>query len=312
MQSWHIPVWFLSPWIGGILYLTSQQNTDKSPRVEKKAIDHALSPQKHKNPRVRRVFSLTSLPSRLTEIQDTLESLVQQSIQPDAIYLCLPEYSVREKRPYRIPAALQTYLQKHPVIQVIPCEDLGPATKLLPVLTIEKDPETRLFPVDDDCLFPPQYFEELLAASLKYPHTVFGYHGLKVNSLGQYQFINQYAGFVDVVETVTGAVYKRDMLDPEGFHWVTRECPCFFTDDLVLNAHVAERGHPRVLLMSDPDHGITRGRQGMPHQMKASGLAHGLFRINFGDQGNNALCLRQYLGKTLVAHDSRRLFESLC
>jgi hypothetical protein len=142
--------------------------------------------------------------------------------------------------------------------------DVGPLTKLLPTLVLETNPQTRIFPVDDDCVFPRDYFSELLSASLAAPNTVFGYHGLmiKSRSAGDWSMVNQHEGAVDVVETVTGAVYRRGMLT--GLTAPPVDCPCMLADDLWLNDHVARRGFKRVLLMSDPDRITSRGRKDMP------------------------------------------------
>jgi hypothetical protein len=42
----------------------------------------------------------------------------------------------------------------------------GPASKLIPVLEIETDPETVIITIDDDVQYPIQFVEEL--ASMRY------------------------------------------------------------------------------------------------------------------------------------------------
>src|SRR5207237_1435818 len=150
---------------------------------------------------------------------------------------------------YQIYPFLQRYFEEHPVIRVNrDCEDVGPLTKLLPVLTKETDPNTRIFPVDDDCHFPPRYFERLLKQSLKSPTTVFGYNGLIAVPGGfRYSSRNWWRTPSDVIETNAGAVYVRHMFG-DNFQPPPLSSPCYFTDDVTISSHVAQRGFDRVLL----------------------------------------------------------------
>lgn len=62
----------------------------------------------------------------------TLKSLLAQSRRPDHIRLHLPERSRREGIAYDVPG----WLKEIPSLRIVPCEDEGPATKLLPALTL--------------------------------------------------------------------------------------------------------------------------------------------------------------------------------
>ena len=97
-------------------------------------------------PRV--VVSLTTIPSRLTRLRPTLNSLLTQDYPPTAIYLAVPRRSAREPKPYQMPG----WLVQHPAVTVIDCErDWGPASKLLPALLAERErPDTLIIAVDDD------------------------------------------------------------------------------------------------------------------------------------------------------------------
>jgi hypothetical protein len=208
---------------------------------------------------------MTTIPSRIDRVVACVRNLLQQSIYPDAVVVNLPDVSRRQGWRYRVPEELRRLALEDKRVVVNRCgADVGPLTKLLPTLVLETNPQTRIFPVDDDCVFPRDYFSELLSASLAAPNTVFGYHGLmiKSRSAGDWSMVNQHEGAVDVVETVTGAVYRRGMLT--GLTAPPVDCPCMLADDLWLNDHVARRGFKRVLLMSDPDRITSRGRKDMP------------------------------------------------
>lgn len=99
------------------------------------------------------VFSLTTSPTRLPKIDETLDSLVNQKIQPDAIYLNVPKIFKRTGETYA-QTQLERIQNKYPTVIINPCEDIGPITKLIPTLDKEKDPDTIIVVVDDDTLYP--------------------------------------------------------------------------------------------------------------------------------------------------------------
>lgn len=99
--------------------------------------------------RPRVVVSLTTLPSRIGGVVETIDSLLQQTLQPDAIYLNVPSASERFKEEsYVIPP----HLSKLDKVRVRRTEDYGPVTKLIPTLDEERDPNTLIITVDDDMM----------------------------------------------------------------------------------------------------------------------------------------------------------------
>jgi hypothetical protein len=81
------------------------------------------------------VVSLTSIPSRVGQLRDTLESLTAlQTRRPDRLILNVPRNSTRERgKPYRLPH----WLSAMPLVQVVLVEqDYGPATKLIPTVQV--------------------------------------------------------------------------------------------------------------------------------------------------------------------------------
>src|SRR5688572_18914575 len=81
----------------------------------------------HINLHVRTVVTLTTTPTRINKIRPTLESLVNQTRVPNAIYLNVPYHLKRTGEPYVIPE----WLKELPEVTVVRCEDYGPATKLI-------------------------------------------------------------------------------------------------------------------------------------------------------------------------------------
>lgn len=117
------------------------------------------------------VISLTSLPSRLPFIATTLKSLLRQNRLPARIRLNLPAFSRREQAAYVIP----DWLENLQSVEIVPCEDCGPATKLIPSLSLP--PDTMIVVVDDDRIYPANLIADLEAAAQRNPDAAFGFSG---------------------------------------------------------------------------------------------------------------------------------------
>lgn len=96
------------------------------------------------------VVSLTTIPSRIESIDDTLKSLMGQSRPPRRIVLNLPAFSRREQVAYVVPERLRRLKS----LDIRGCDDWGPATKLIPTLMAE-EPGQAIVVVDDDRIYPP-------------------------------------------------------------------------------------------------------------------------------------------------------------
>lgn len=118
------------------------------------------------------IVSLTTIPSRIDFIAETLKSLMAQTRAPREIRLNLPATSIREKQPYVIPPWLKELLS----VKLVRCDDWGPATKLLPTVGA-CDPDQLILVVDDDRIYAPNTIEVLEAAARSEPDTAFGLGG---------------------------------------------------------------------------------------------------------------------------------------
>lgn len=101
------------------------------------------------------VVCLTTIPSRIDLISDTLKSLMAQTRRPQRIRLHIPEYSIREQCAYTLPEWLHGLKD----IDIIRCPDYGPSTKLIPALEAF-DPDQKLLVVDDDRLYPSDMIDK--------------------------------------------------------------------------------------------------------------------------------------------------------
>jgi hypothetical protein len=116
---------------------------------------------------------LTSIPSRLSMIDDTIKSLLIQTRAPAEIRLYLPKVSKREQVAYTVPPHLER-LASVVIIEVE--EDHGPATKFLPALK-DAAPDQKILIVDDDRIYPRRLIEILDDAATHHPGAAYGLGG---------------------------------------------------------------------------------------------------------------------------------------
>ena len=121
------------------------------------ANDHAFDER-------RVIASLSTVPSRINNLRATIRSLLKQTRPPDEIILAVPEFSIREERPYVVPE----YLLHLPRLRILRSEkDWGPATKFIPLVREELAAgrgDTVIMVVDDDRIYP----RDALATYLHY------------------------------------------------------------------------------------------------------------------------------------------------
>jgi hypothetical protein len=122
-----------------------------------------VSLSKTKEPKI--VVSLSTFAGRAERLATTLKSLSQQTMQFDRLYIHMPKAVARLKgvETDTVPKVLQDWqntladklIITHP-------EDFGPATKLLPTLLLEQDPNTIIVVLDDDVAYNPRTIQSLV------------------------------------------------------------------------------------------------------------------------------------------------------
>ena len=123
------------------------------------------------------VVSLSTLPDRIPNLQPTLESVINQTRPPDEIVLALPDFSLRQQRPYIVPE----YLRSYSLVRILRCgRDWGPATKFIPIVQQELAAgrgDTRIMVLDDDRIYPRDALETFLHYSRQLPNAVLCFRG---------------------------------------------------------------------------------------------------------------------------------------
>ncbi|DBA03845.1 TPA: hypothetical protein N0F65_005735 [Lagenidium giganteum] len=187
-------------------------------------------------PPFRVVVSLTTTPNRLDKVLNSVTSLVQQSLQPDQIYVHVPRGPMKRhpERSYD-DAAIPTELEAMaPLVKVNRCVDDGPATKLLGSLRLEDDPETLIITLDDDFEYPPRLVEALAWEALERPNDAVGvcgwgmipvWHSVGVVPAYVPYFMRPTGRYVDILQACCGNAYRRRFFhDVEGLASIPSVC----------------------------------------------------------------------------------------
>ena len=128
------------------------------------------------------IVSLSTVPDRIDNLRPTIRSLLKQTRPPDEIILAIPEFSVREQRPYVVPK----YISRLPRVRVLHCaEDWGPATKFIGAIQDELAAgreNSLIMVVDDDRLYPRDALETYLYYSEQLPNAALCFRGAAMPS----------------------------------------------------------------------------------------------------------------------------------
>ena len=168
-----------------------------------------------KQPRL--VVTMSVIPPRVDSVKRTIATVVRQKgVKISQIYLFYPEYCKRLGTPYPPPP------RYGPLVKVVRTPDYGPITKLLPLLDLEKDPNTIVAILDDDQLYHPRLLSKLLKYYTKFGGNAgVGIRGHQIRSLDRISFENKTdrnyikgeaigeAVTVDWLSTFQGVIYPR-------------------------------------------------------------------------------------------------------
>jgi hypothetical protein len=204
------------------------------------------------------IISLTTSPKRISQIQPTLDRIMEQTVLPDAIVLNLPHVFKRNGETF---GDLPEFITTNPLIKINRCEDIGPATKILPTARLYSDPETKIISIDDDTLYTHNMIETFLKYSSMFPETVItgsydshspnGEHTLKCappKNIKE-EDLPPNTHFSEFLEGYCGVLYKKKFLDTIRLDLTDEyilQLPkyCFQSDDFVLSNSLVKNGIP--------------------------------------------------------------------
>jgi hypothetical protein len=179
------------------------------------------------------VVSMTTTPMRISKIEPVLNSILTQTVQPSKIYMHIPHIFKRENLHYEIP----DFILNNDKIFVNRCDDMGPITKILPIVDVLQDPNALVVSVDDDIVYHPTMIETLLENNRK--------HGGECVVCGTTGFgnVNESDMSVEHVEGYSGVLYKRKFLD-DFDRSVLEHTECLYGDDYIISQHLKKKGVP--------------------------------------------------------------------
>lgn len=218
---------------------TVKRRYDEMPRMENFDSSYMTS----NKPRI--VISLTTSPKRISDINTTIQSLINQDMTPDMIQINLPHTFKRTQQDY--PQTLLDSLSflRHPLVKIHRCEDYGPATKLIPTVMTESgyNNNTLIIVVDDDTVYPLELTNIFVRLHLSHPHRVIA------GNCGDDYLTNANtslpAGGCNMFEGFAGVGYPSALFGDDFLSYISRvisDSNCLRSDDYTISNYFARRG----------------------------------------------------------------------
>lgn len=199
----------------------------------------------------RLIISLTTMPGRFERIARVLNSLIDQQVPADEIWLAVPEFSRRELRPYVIPS----FLRQQAAVKLLACEDWGPATKLIPALMQQSDPHDLVLVVDDDRIYPPDLVARFRNWHRSHPDAALGLRGGTISPVGESLGLRTHFGTevetpraVDILMGTWGYLVQGRFFDDRLRDYSGFPPEAFYVDDVWVHGNLARSGVPRLLV----------------------------------------------------------------
>ncbi|WP_067896702.1 hypothetical protein [Nocardia vaccinii] len=193
------------------------------------------------------VVTLSTVPRRRRHLRPVLRSLLDQTVPADRLLLAWPRHSLRSGVAYPDPPSLPAE------VDIVQCEDEGPATKLLPALRAE--PNAVLVVVDDDAIYPQTFLEDLLAAHRQDPAAALGLRGQYVRFGCDPRYLGHVYGTavlehvpVDVLMGMWGYLIPPGSLDEAVHDFEGWPDEVRWQDDVWISAHLARRRVSRLVV----------------------------------------------------------------
>ncbi|HSW76700.1 MAG TPA: glycosyltransferase [Candidatus Saccharimonadales bacterium] len=228
---------------------------------------------------MRIVASCTTLPNRYNQLSKMLNSLKKQSHSLDAIYLTLPYKATRLNQIYQ---DLPDKINKQCIV-VRSDIDYGPLCKLYGALVNEKNPDTMIITVDDDCYYSPHLVESLVNHAKQNKNSTICGSGALLSHFG-INFISYYTnhiddrknnyilGFdvpqigrcIDLLYGFGGVLYRRSFFPTlekinDLFKYPLLNKSIFCNDDVLISGFLKKQ-NIKILIYPDIDYVITNDK----------------------------------------------------
>lgn len=203
------------------------------------------------------IVSLTTSPDRLRRLYTVLDRLDWRTVQ--MVVLNLPKKFARTGKKYSLSLA-RILESRYPKLRVqVVDNDLGPATKVLPVLEDYLQNPLTVVSLDDDHLYPPNIAVTLARVARKYEMVVsssgqnIGFWGIDPEMFGP-NAVPEFGDIQprDVVEGFSGVAFRTGRMRQEILteaRWIfENSLQCRYSDDLVWSFLLDRHGVPRAKL----------------------------------------------------------------
>ena len=201
------------------------------------------------------IVSLSTVPDRINNLIPTIRSLLNQTRPPDEIVLAVPEFSIREQRPYVVPK----YISRLPRVRVLRCaEDWGPATKFIGAIQDELAAgrqNSLIMVVDDDRLYPRDALETYLHYNEQLPDAALCFRGAAMPSTLDWDDAKMiYAKDLREprpVAVITGCgsyLVRARFFDQSLWDYSGAPSVAFYIDDIWISAWLSRRGVKRYVV----------------------------------------------------------------
>ena len=211
------------------------------------------------------IFSFTTSPLRISKIKPFIDSLLNQSIPVFKIYANLPYVFKRDNTKF---TNIPEFISNNPKIVINWCEDIGPATKIIPCakLLSKTQHNIPIISVDDDHHYSPILAKTLIDVSNRYPKTVITGATFIHDELRKDQLLtvdkNKNMYFAQILEGFSGVLYYPSMFDQFNLDSINHMPKfCYLADDLIISNYILSKGY-RILsiesrdLMKSLDYGL--------------------------------------------------------
>jgi len=199
------------------------------------------------------IASVSTIPSRLNKMRDTLISLKNQTKSISKIEVNLPKVCKRTGEEYPTPDWLVDSELKD-FVEVFEVEDLGPITKIYE--TIQRHKDCFIMTIDDDIIYPSLTVETLWKCSEKLEHNcAVGISGFNFVKFASQVVLNATFNFTQthVIEGYCGVLYPPQIWKDD-FNSYIKVClsnpDAKFSDDVILSNYLARSGIHRYIAIT--------------------------------------------------------------
>ena len=210
---------------------------------------------KNRNTKNNIYISLTTIPSRSKNILYTVNSILNQKINPQKIFITISTKNLREEN---INYQLPDVINNHPLIEIITSEkDNGPINKLYGGILKCKNDNDIIITVDDDSIYNRNMIKNIYEQSKIYKEQVIG-------TIGRIKYNKKIFGYnqkipckVKLLEGYGGVGYRKKFFNIQDINTSGLEKEVIFNDDIHISYILKNKGIDLIMVPSEIKEPIT-------------------------------------------------------